>query len=62
VLLWEARVDDVLRLLHQPISIESMALLVQAYISAQRVDLAEQQLRTMQQVDDDASITQLASA
>lgn len=36
--------------------------MVQCYLTVNRVDLAETQLRTMQRADDDATITQLAAS
>jgi len=39
-----------------------MATLVYTYLQMDRVDLAEKQFKTMQQNEDDATLTQLASA
>ena len=39
-----------------------MAASVQVYLSMDRVDCAEKQLRAMAALDDDATLTQLASA
>jgi len=62
IFLAEGRVDDALRALHQPLSLDAMALLVQALLAANRIDLADAQVKSMQQVDDDATATQLALA
>jgi coatomer protein complex subunit epsilon len=58
----EQNYDEVFRTLHQSSSLESRALLVQAYLRIDRVDLAQKELGTMQQIDEDATATQLATA
>ncbi|KAI8469713.1 MAG: epsilon-COP [Monoraphidium minutum] len=45
-----------------PLSLELMALCVQVYLEMNRVDKAEQQVKAMSAVDDDATVTQLATA
>lgn len=40
----------------------SCALLVQLYLRIDRIDLAQKQLRQMQQADEDAALSQLANA
>eukprot|EP00727_Mastigamoeba_balamuthi_P013392 m51a1_g8676 putative coatomer epsilon subunit isoform 1 (294) ;mRNA; f:151840-153318 len=63
ILYGEGRLDDAMRALHhQPSSLEGMALMVQLYLAVNRPELAENQLRAMQQIDDDSPLTQLAAA
>lgn len=45
-----------------PLTLEMMALCVQVYLQMNRVDKAEQQVKAMSAVDDDATVTQLATA
>lgn len=44
------------------LTLEMMALCVQVYLQMHRVDKAEQQAKAMNAVDDDATVTQLATA
>jgi tetratricopeptide (TPR) repeat protein len=54
--------EDAMRCLHQSNSLEGLALLVQAYLKIDRLDLAEKELQNMKKTDEDATITQLATA
>mmetsp|Transcript_35063 Transcript_35063/g.99403 ORF Transcript_35063/g.99403 Transcript_35063/m.99403 type:complete len:290 (-) Transcript_35063:171-1040(-) len=53
---------DALKACHQGRSLEQMALCVQVYLKMDRIDQAEKQLRVMSSTDDDATLTQLATA
>lgn len=53
---------DALKACHQGRSLEQMALCVQVYLKIDRVDQAEKQLKLMSSTDDDATLTQLATA
>ncbi|KAJ8030032.1 Coatomer subunit epsilon [Holothuria leucospilota] len=58
----EENFDAALRCLHQSDSLECSALTVQIYIRIDRVDLAKKEVKKMQELDDDATLTQLAQA
>jgi coatomer subunit epsilon len=51
-----------LRLVHQGLTLEHLALSVQIYLRMDRLDLAERSLNLMLQADEDATLSQLASA
>lgn len=53
--------EETLKLLHASEDAELMSLLVQTFLSMSRIDLAEKQFKTMQQKEDDHTLTQLAS-
>jgi len=54
--------DEVLRTMHRTNSLEGRALLVQTYIQISRANLAKKELDIMRTLDEDATITQLATA
>merc|ERR1711959_329634 len=58
----EGKYEEALKYVHNPTSLEMMATLVFTFIQMDRIDLAEKQFKTMQQNEDDATLTQLASA
>jgi len=54
--------EEALRCVYQSNSLEGMAFLIQIYLKINRLDLAEKELRSMQKIDEDASVTLLATA
>jgi len=54
--------EDCLRVLHDTTSLEGRAILVQLYLSINRIDYAQKEFKTMQAIKDDAPLTQLAFA
>lgn len=54
--------DAVLRLLHKSDHMESCALAIQTFLAINRVDLAQKELNTMKEMDEDGTLTQLAQA
>lgn len=58
----EQKYDMALRCLNQSNSLEGAAMRVQIYLSISRIDLARKEVKQMQNIDDDATLTQLALA
>jgi len=58
----EGNTNDAIRVIYHGLTMEQNAMLVQLYLRMNRIDLAQNQLKLMQQVAEDATLTQLASA
>jgi len=55
----EEKYEEAMRCVYQANSLEGLAMLVQLYLRINRVDLADKELKGMQKIDEDATITQL---
>jgi len=62
IYLHEGLFEDAMKVLHQSSGLEGLALLLQTYLKIDRIDLAEKELLNMKKQDEDATITQLATA
>jgi coatomer protein complex subunit epsilon len=60
--LHEGNEAEALRLLHNPITLELSALQVRTLLRINRIDLAEQALKRMTELNDEATITKLTTA
>ena len=58
----EGNLPDALKCCHTGLSLELMGLMVHLLIKMDRFELADKHLRVMQTADDDATLTQLATA
>nr|CAG4646444.1 EOG090X0A8E [Macrothrix elegans] len=57
----EGNFENVLKIMHQSDHLECHALMLQTYLKMDRIDLAKRELKVMQEIDEDAVLTQLSS-
>ena len=62
IYLHEDNTKDALRCIHLGATMEHLALTTQIYLQMNRPELAQKTVRSMQQADEDATLTQLAIA
>nr|CAG4648100.1 EOG090X0A8E [Moina brachiata]SVE93153.1 EOG090X0A8E [Moina brachiata] len=62
ILYLEGSLESALKILHQSNNLECHALMLQILLKMDRLDMAKKQLKLMQEIDDDAVLTQLTSA
>ncbi len=62
IYLHEGNKNDALRALRNGTTLEQLGLTVHIYIQMNRVDLAEKTIKAMQAIDDECTLTQLATA
>nr|CAG4644157.1 EOG090X0A8E [Lepidurus arcticus] len=58
----DGNLEAALKVLHQSENLECRTMMLQTYLKMDRLDLARKELKTMQEKDDDAVLTQLAQA
>lgn len=58
----DGQFENALKILHGSTNLESMALVVQCLLRLNRIDLAKAHVAKMQEISDDATLTQLAQA
>jgi len=62
IYLSEQNYEEAMKCLHHSNSVEGLGLLIQTYLRIDRLDLAEKELKSMTDLDADATATQLATA
>lgn len=62
VFMYQGESEEALKCLHGSDSLENVALMIQILIQISRPDLARKELKRMQTLDDDSTLTQLATA